>query len=151
MSVFAFSRQDGVGKTSFVGFCQVKSRPKGSCVTHFKAVYGSVPFGQAGGLERRTGVVGRIWRLREAFDAKKVWLGLTMGKGTHAGFGKEILAKRLVRENEGVLPRIERLGRVCIGLRQEGLARSVVVALPCPFSGHDGKAILAKSCVHRFC
>ena len=48
MSVFAFSRQDGVGKTSFVGFCQVKSRPKGSCVTQFKAVYGSVPFGQAG-------------------------------------------------------------------------------------------------------
>ena len=74
-----------------------------------------------------------------------------MGKGTHAGFGKEILAKRLVRENEGVSWRIDWPGRVCIDLRQEGLAKSVVGALSCPFGGHDGKAILGKSCVHRFC
>ena len=30
-----------------------------------------------------------------------------MGKGTHVGFDKAVLAKRLVRENEGVLPRID--------------------------------------------
>ena len=74
-----------------------------------------------------------------------------MGKGTHAGFGKEILAKRLVRENEGVSPSIGWLGRVCTGLRQEGLAKSVVGALPCPSDGHAGKAGLVKRCVHRFC
>ena len=48
MSVFAFSRQDGVGKRSFAGFCQVRSHQKERRVTQFKAVYGSVPFGQAG-------------------------------------------------------------------------------------------------------
>ena len=74
-----------------------------------------------------------------------------MGKGTHAGFGKTRLAKRLVRENEGVSWRIDWLGRVCIDLRQEGLVRRAVGALPCPFGGHDGKAGLAKRCVHRFC
>ena len=37
MSVFAFCRQDGVGKTSFSGFCQVKSRRKECPVTDFKA------------------------------------------------------------------------------------------------------------------
>ena len=69
MSVFAFSRQDGVGKTSFVGFCQVKSRPKGSCVTQFKAVYGSVPFGQAGGLERRTRPLSATLDLTKTYKA----------------------------------------------------------------------------------
>ena len=48
MSVFAFSGQDGVGKRSFVGFCQVKRRQKGRRVTQFKSVWGSVRFGQAG-------------------------------------------------------------------------------------------------------
>ena len=48
-----------------------------------------------------------------------------MGKGTHAGFGKAVLAKRLVRENEGVSPRIDWPRRVCIGLRQDGLAKAV--------------------------
>ena len=74
-----------------------------------------------------------------------------MGKGTGTGFDEAGLAKRLVRENEDVLPRIDWSGRVYIGLRQEGLVRRAVGALPCPFGGHVGKAILAKSCVHRFC
>ena len=74
-----------------------------------------------------------------------------MGKGTHAGFGKEILAKRLVRENEGVSPRIDWLGRVCIGLMQEGLVRSAVDTLPCPLGEHDGKEGLDRRRGHRFC
>ena len=74
-----------------------------------------------------------------------------MGKGTHAGFGKAVLAKRLIRDNEGVSWRIDWLRRVCIGLRQEGLAKSVVGALPCPFGGHDGKDGLDRRRDHRFC
>ena len=72
MPVFAFFRQDGVGKTSFAGFCQVKSRQKGRRITQFKAVCGSVRFGQArAGLEGHTGVVGRIWMLGGAFGTTK--------------------------------------------------------------------------------
>ena len=74
-----------------------------------------------------------------------------MGKGTHVGFGKAGLAKRRVRRKEGVSPRIGWLGRVCIGLRQEGLVRRAVGALPCPFGGHDGKEGLARRRGHRFC
>ena len=62
MSVFAFSRQDGVGKRSFVGFCQVRSRQKGCRVTQFKAVCGVVPFGQA----RLEGAHGRSEQDMEA-------------------------------------------------------------------------------------
>jgi len=47
--------------------------------------------------------------------------------------------------------RIWRLGRVCIGLRQEGLARRAVGALPCPFGGHDGKySKSGEPYAHRF-
>jgi len=74
-----------------------------------------------------------------------------MGKGMATGFDESILAKRLVRENEGVSWRIDWLGRVCIGLRQEGLVRRAVGALPCPFGGHDGKEGLARRRGHRFC
>lgn len=81
---------------------------------------------------------------------RRFWQGWTRGKGTHAGFEEAGLAKRLVRENEGVSPRIGWLGRVCTGLRQEGLVRRAVDALPCPSDGHDGKAGLDKSCVHLF-
>ena len=45
MPVFAFSRQDGLGKTRLAGFCQVKSRQKGSPVTDFKALTGLFDFG----------------------------------------------------------------------------------------------------------
>ena len=48
MSVFAISRQVGVGRTRFVDFRQVGSRQKGERVTPIKAVCGVVPFGQAG-------------------------------------------------------------------------------------------------------
>ena len=68
-----------------------------------------------------TGVLGRIWRLGR------------------------------VSKGFAVLTRIGWLGRVCIVLRQEGLVKSIVGALPYPFDGHDGKAGLAKRCVHRFC
>ena len=152
MSVFAFSRQDRVGKTRFAGFCQVRSRPKGRRITQFKAVYGSVPFGQAG-LARRG-----AWALWAGYGGltgrlvpRRFWQGWTRVKGTHAGFEEARLAKRLVRENEDVLSRIGWLGRVCSHLRQEGLAKSVVGALPCPSDGHDGKAGLAKRRGHRFC
>ena len=74
-----------------------------------------------------------------------------MGKGTATGFDKAVLAKRLVRENYGVLSRIDWLRRVCIGLRQEGLARRAVGALPCPFGGHDDKDGLDRRRGHRFC
>ena len=74
-----------------------------------------------------------------------------MGKGTHAGFDKAVLAKRLVRENEGVSWRIDWSGRECIGLRQEGLARRAVGALPYSFGGHDGQERLARRRGHRFC
>ena len=74
-----------------------------------------------------------------------------MGKGTATGFDEAVLAERLVRENEGVLPRIDWSGRVCIGLRQEGLVRRAVGALPCPFGGHDNKERLDRRRDHRFC
>jgi putative ribosome biogenesis GTPase RsgA len=45
MSVFVFLGQDGVGKTSFAGFCQVKSRQKECPVTDFKARTGAFYFG----------------------------------------------------------------------------------------------------------
>ena len=45
MSVFAFCRQDEVGKTRFAGFCQVKSRHTGGPVTDFKARTGAFYFG----------------------------------------------------------------------------------------------------------
>ena len=82
---------------------------------------------------------------------QRFWRGWTIGKGTATGFDEAGLAKRGVRRKEGVLSRIDWLGQVCIDLRQEGLGRSVVNALPCPFGGHVGKEGLAKSCVHRFC
>ena len=41
---------------------------------------------------------------------RRFWQGWTRVKGTHAGFGKAVLAKRLVRRKEGVLPRIDWLG-----------------------------------------
>ena len=73
MSVFAFSGQDGLGKTRFAGFCQVRSHQKERRVTQFKAVYGSVPFGQAWtGLKGRTDVLSRIWRPEGVFSATKV-------------------------------------------------------------------------------
>ena len=62
-----------------------------------------------------------------------------MGKDTVTAFYEAGLAKRLIRENEGVSPRIDWLGRVCTGLRQERLVKSVVSALPCPSDGHAGK------------
>jgi len=36
-------------------------------------------------------------------------------------------------------------------LRQEGLVRRAVGALPCPFGGHDGKDGLDRRRGHRFC
>ena len=119
MSVFAFSRQDGVGKTGFVVFCQVKSRQKGRRITQFKAVYGSVPFGQAGlGLEGVRAFWAEYGGLEGRLLPRRFWRGWTMGKGTGTGFDEAVLAKRLVGENEGVLSRIDWLGRMCIGLRQ---------------------------------
>ena len=47
MSVFAFCRQDRVGKTRFAGFCQVKSRQKECPVTDFKA---RIAFSECGKL-----------------------------------------------------------------------------------------------------
>ncbi len=47
MPVFVFFRQDGVGQTMLAGFRQVRSRQKEWRVTQFKAVHGSVCFGQA--------------------------------------------------------------------------------------------------------
>jgi len=152
MSVFPFSGQDGVGKARLAGFCQVRSHQKGRRITRFKAVCGSVRFGQAGLAWRGTRA---LWAgyggLKGRWVPRRFWRGKTRGKGTHAGFDKAVLAKRLVRENEGVLSRIDWLGRVCIDLRQEGLVRRAVGALPCPFGGHVGKEELAKNCVHRFC
>ena len=120
MSVFAFSRQDGVGETRFAGFCQVRGRPKGRRITQFKVVYGSVPFGQAG-LARRG-----AWALWAGYGGltgrlvpRRFWRGKTMGKDTVTAFDEAGLAKRSVRENEGVSWRIDWLGRVCIVLRQE--------------------------------
>ena len=74
-----------------------------------------------------------------------------MGKGTHAGFRKAVLAKRLIRDNEGVSWRIDWPGGACIGLRLEGLVRRAVGALPCPFGGHDGKERLDRRRDRRFC
>ena len=65
MSVFVFSGQDGVGKTSFAGFCQVKSRRKGSPVTDFKAHTGLFDFGQAGVAKRG------IWAFRVGYGGLK--------------------------------------------------------------------------------
>ena len=45
MSVFTFCRQDEVGKTSFSGFCQVRSRQKECPVTDFKARASAFYFG----------------------------------------------------------------------------------------------------------
>ena len=140
MSVFAFSRQDRVGKTRFAGFCQVRSRQKGCRVPQFKAAYGSVRFGQAGLAWRGAralwagygGLTGRLM-------PRRFWRGWTRVKGTHAGFEEAGLAKTGIRGKEGVSPRIDWLRRVCTGLRQERLVKSVVGALPCPSDGHAGK------------
>ena len=152
MSVFAFSRQDGVGRTRFAGFCQVRSRQKGRRITQFKAAHGSVRFGQAGLTWRG---VRALWAgyggLEGRWVPRRFWRGWTIGKGMATAFDEARLAKRRVRRKEGVSPRIDWLRRVCIGLRQEGLARRAVGALPCPFGGHVGKEGLAKSCAHRFC
>ena len=152
MSVFAFSRQDGVAETRLAGFCQVKSRQKGRRITQFKAVYGSVRLGQAG-LARRG-----AWALWAGYGGlagrlvpQRFWQGWTRVKGTHAGFEEAGLAKTGIRGKEDVSPRIDWLGRVCSHLRQEGLVRRAVDALPCPSDGHAGKAGLAKRRGHRFC
>ncbi len=49
------------------------------------------------------------------------------------------------------MPRIDWSGRVCIGLRQEGLAKSYVGVLPCLSDAHDGKEGLDRRHGHRFC
>ena len=82
---------------------------------------------------------------------RRFWQGWTRVKGTHAGFEEAGLAKTGIRGKEGVSPRIDWLGRVCIGLRQERLVRRATDALPCPFGGHDGKDGLDRRRGHRFC
>ena len=152
MSVFAFFRQDGVDETRFAGFCQVKSRQKGRRITQFKAVYGSARFGQAGLAWRGAWA---LWAgyggLKGRLVPRRFWQVWTRVKGTHAGFEEAGLAKTGISGKEGVSPRIDWLGRVCIVLRQEGLAKSIVGALPCPSDGHDGKAGLDRRRGHRFC
>ena len=84
MSVFAFSRQDGVAETRLAGFCQVKSQQNGCGCSNSEACVAvsrrDKLWAGNGGQKGLAGVLGRIWRLVGAFVATKVLARQDYGK-----------------------------------------------------------------------